>query len=68
MDGLAFVTQCPIAPYHSFLYHFTVPDKAGTFWYNSHYGVQYCDGMKGHMIIDDPDDPYQDWYDVDDGM
>jgi iron transport multicopper oxidase len=35
-DGTAFVTQCPIAPGNSFLYDFSVPDQAGTFWYHSH--------------------------------
>ncbi|EGN96932.1 laccase [Serpula lacrymans var. lacrymans S7.3] len=66
MDGLAFVTQCPIAPGNSFLYNFTIPDQAGTFWYHSHYQVQYCDGLKGALIVDDPEDPYRFWYDVDD--
>lgn len=28
-DGAASVNQCPIAPGHSFLYNFDVPDQAG---------------------------------------
>lgn len=35
-DGPVGVTQCPISPSHSFLYQFSVPDQAGTFWYHSH--------------------------------
>lgn len=31
------VSQCPIASGNSFLYEFTVPDQAGTFWYHSHF-------------------------------
>ncbi|KAF5360168.1 hypothetical protein D9758_011381 [Tetrapyrgos nigripes] len=27
------------------IYQFDVPDQAGTFWYNSHVGTQYCDGL-----------------------
>ncbi|PCH44577.1 laccase [Wolfiporia cocos MD-104 SS10] len=65
-DGPAFVTQCPIAPGDSFLYDFTVPDQAGTFWYHSHEGLQYCDGLRGPFIVYDPNDPHADLYDVDD--
>ncbi|KAK7443247.1 laccase, multicopper oxidase, benzenediol:oxygen oxidorectuctase [Stygiomarasmius scandens] len=67
-DGPAFVTQCPIAPNNSFLYEFEVPDQAGTYWYHSHVGIQYCDGLRGAFIIDDPNDPQKHLYDVDDGM
>ncbi|KAF9059617.1 laccase 1 [Rhodocollybia butyracea] len=64
-DG-SFVNQCPIAANNSFLYNFNVPDQAGTFWYHSHLATQYCDGLRGALIIYDPDDPYLDLYDVDD--
>ncbi|KAH7922073.1 laccase [Leucogyrophana mollusca] len=66
MDGLAFVTQCPIAPNNSFLYNFNVGTQVGTYWYHSHYGVQYCDGLRGPLIIYDPEDPYRFFYDIDD--
>ncbi|KAG1765828.1 laccase [Suillus placidus] len=66
MDGVAFVTQCPIAPGHSFLYEFNAGNQVGTHWYHSHYGVQYCDGLRGPLIIYDPDDPYRSLYDIDD--
>lgn len=61
------VTQCPIVGGNSFLYNFTATDQAGTFWYHSHYGTQYCDGLRGPLIIYDPEDPHADLYDVDNG-
>ncbi|KAA1466931.1 laccase 1 [Dentipellis sp. KUC8613] len=66
MDGVAFVTQCPIPPNDSFLYNFSVPDQAGTFWYHSHLATQYCDGLRGALVIYDPEDPHANLYDVDD--
>ncbi|OSD02778.1 multicopper oxidase [Trametes coccinea BRFM310] len=64
-DGPAFVNQCPIATGHSFLYDFHVPDQAGTFWYHSHLSTQYCDGLRGPLVVYDPNDPHADLYDVD---
>ncbi|KAJ3757797.1 laccase [Lentinula raphanica] len=65
-DGPSFVTQCPIAPGNSFVYSFNVPDQAGTFWYHSHLGVQYCDGLRGPFVVYDPHDPLAHLYDIDD--
>ncbi|KAJ4472252.1 laccase [Lentinula aciculospora] len=65
-DGVSFVSQCPVVPGNSFLYEFDVPDQAGSFWYHSHMSVQYCDGLRGPIVVYDPDDPYKDMYDVDD--
>ncbi|EIN05424.1 laccase [Punctularia strigosozonata HHB-11173 SS5] len=65
-DGPEGVNQCPIASGNSFLYNFNVPDQAGTFWYHSHDGTQYCDGLRGPLVVYDPSDPYLDDYDVDD--
>jgi FtsP/CotA-like multicopper oxidase with cupredoxin domain len=39
----------------------------GTFWYHSHFNNQYCDGLRGAFIIDDPDDPHKSLYDIDNG-
>ena len=61
------MNQCPIATGHSFLYDFDVPGQAGTFWYHSHYGVQYCDGLRGPFVVYDPNDPLAQMYDIDDG-
>ncbi|KAK1225832.1 laccase, multicopper oxidase, benzenediol:oxygen oxidorectuctase, partial [Marasmius sp. AFHP31] len=65
-DGPSFVTQCPIAKGHSFLYDFKAQDQAGTFWYHSHLSTQYCDGLRGPMVVYDPNDPHKSLYDVDD--
>ncbi|PAV19621.1 laccase [Pyrrhoderma noxium] len=65
MDGPAFVTQCPIVPGNTFLYNFSVPDQSGTYWYHSHLSTQYCDGLKGPLVLYDPNDPLKDLYDVD---
>nr|ALT22027.1 laccase D [Trametes ochracea] len=64
-DGPAFVTQCPITTGHDFLYNFHVPDQTGTYWYHSHLSLQYCDGLRGPMVIYDPHDPQAHLYDVD---
>jgi hypothetical protein len=39
----------------------------GTFWYHSHFRNQYCDGLRGALILDDPNDPQKHLYDIDDG-
>ncbi|KAG1888736.1 laccase [Suillus subluteus] len=62
-DGTSFVTQCPITPNHSFLHSFSAQNQAGTFWYHSHYS---CDGLRGALVIYDPQDPLAYMYDVDD--
>ncbi|KAI0315482.1 Cupredoxin [Amylostereum chailletii] len=38
----------------------------GTFWYHSHFSNQYCDGLRGPLIVYDPKDPHANLYDVDD--
>ncbi|KAI6010420.1 laccase [Pisolithus microcarpus] len=65
-DGTAFVTQCPIAQNSSFLYQFEARNQAGTYWYHSHYSTQTCDGLRGPLVIYDPEDPMSYLYDVDD--
>ncbi|KII86082.1 hypothetical protein PLICRDRAFT_115284 [Plicaturopsis crispa FD-325 SS-3] len=64
-DGTSSVTQCPITPGNSFTYNFTVPDQAGTFWYHSHLSTQYCDGLRGALILYDRHDPHAHLYDID---
>lgn len=39
----------------------------GTYWYHSHLATQYCDGLRGPLIIYDPADPQKHLYDIDDG-
>ncbi|KAG9309011.1 laccase [Chiua virens] len=65
-DGVSWVTQCPIQPQKSFQYQFNVGSQTGTYWYHSHYSTQYCDGLRGPLVIYDPQDPLKYMYDVDD--
>ncbi|KAJ6485373.1 yellow laccase [Mycena vitilis] len=65
-DGVAFVSQCPIAANNSFLYTFSTANQAGTYWYHSHLSTQYCDGLRGALVVYDPNDPHKSLYDVDD--
>ncbi|KAF9530273.1 multicopper oxidase-domain-containing protein [Crepidotus variabilis] len=65
-DGPVGATQCPITPNHSFKYSFNAKDQAGTFWYHSHHSTQYCDGLRGPLVVYDPNDPHKALYDVDD--
>ncbi|KAH9959974.1 laccase 3 [Russula dissimulans] len=65
-DGVAFITQCPIIPLESFNYVFIPGEQTGTYWYHSHYSAQYCDGVRGPLVIYDPDDPQASLYDFDD--
>lgn len=75
MDGSTGITQCPIPPGKSFLYNFTVENQYGTYWYHSHYGTQYNDGLVGPFIVHAPEEAaiqksydfdqvilLQDWY------
>ncbi|KAF8829643.1 hypothetical protein HHX47_DHR3001008 [Lentinula edodes] len=76
-DG-AFINQCPIAAGNSFLYNFNVPDQAGTVCFHIYLkpsctqekilssATQYCDGLRGPLVVYDPQDPYLSLYDVDD--
>ena len=38
-------------------------DQPGTYWYHSHNDGQYPDGLRGPLIIHDPDSPYKGQYD-----
>ena len=50
MDGVPFVTQCPILPGQTFTYRFQAYPK-GTFWYYSVTGLQRIKGASGALII-----------------
>ena len=50
MDGVPWVTQCPISPGQTFKYEFKAKPK-GTFWYHSHIGAQRSMGVFGAFII-----------------
>ena len=50
MDGVPYVTQCPIIPRESFTYRF-IADPPGTHWYHSHNELQKVDGLYGAFIV-----------------
>lgn len=52
MDGPEGVTQCPIPPRSTFLYDFVVR-QTGTYWYHSHLGPQYSDGLRGVFVVEE---------------
>ncbi|CAF0849298.1 unnamed protein product [Didymodactylos carnosus] len=62
MDGVPGVTQCAILPTQSYVYQFNTNEQSGTYWYHSHSGIQYGDGLKGVLIINDPNDPWKNYY------
>lgn len=64
-DGPAGITQCPIQPNTNYNYHFELQEEAGTFWYHAHLGIQYCDGLRGPIVVYDPRDPHRSLYDED---
>ncbi|KAK7024884.1 laccase 2 [Favolaschia claudopus] len=61
-EGTPFVTTCPVGPNASYTYELPLGEQTGTYWYHS----QHADGLRGPLIIYDPDDPQADLYDVDD--
>jgi FtsP/CotA-like multicopper oxidase with cupredoxin domain len=67
-DGVAGVTQRPIPDGATFSYRFKA-EPAGTFWYHSHTGGQFADGLRGPLVVDDGeggrDDPNASLYDED---
>ena len=54
MDGVPYITQCPILPSNSFLYDFYL-FPGGTYWYHSHQYDERSNGMYGGLIVLDPD-------------
>ncbi|KAM1484221.1 hypothetical protein TB2_035438 [Malus domestica] len=52
-DGTEGVTQCPILPGDIFIYKFVV-DRAGSYLYHAHYGIQREAGLYGSIIVSVP--------------
>ncbi|XP_046357706.2 laccase-2-like [Haliotis rufescens] len=50
MDGVAYITQCPILPGSTFTYKFKA-SPAGTHWYHAHIGDQRSMGLYGPLIV-----------------
>ncbi|GAA5939105.1 uncharacterized protein JCM15063_004427 [Sporobolomyces koalae] len=71
-DGAPGVTQCGIPPGQSLDYHVPVDRQWGTYWWHSHTGVHYQDGLRAPLIIHAPEEPHKydeeyvivlsDWY------
>lgn len=66
MDGVPGVTQCSIQPNENYLYQYSTDKQVGTYWYHSHSTIQYGDGLKGILIIKDPNDPWKSFYEDED--
>ncbi|XP_035708126.1 iron transport multicopper oxidase fetC-like [Folsomia candida] len=49
-DGPSFVTQCPIRAGRSQTYRFPLR-QSGTYWYHSHVGSQYTEGLWGALVV-----------------
>lgn len=50
MDGVPFVTQCPVHPENSFTYRFRATEY-GTHLWHSHSGLQRGNGVTGPLIV-----------------
>lgn len=66
MDGVPYVSQCPILPGSTFRYDY-IATEAGTHFWHSHLGFQRGDGVYGALIVRTP--PKVNWhktlYDID---
>ncbi|CAI7678208.1 unnamed protein product [Penicillium discolor] len=58
MDGAVGVTQCALPPGSQMQYHFDITEP-GTYWYHSHNAAQYPDGLRGALIVHDPNAPFE---------
>ncbi|KAJ3513770.1 hypothetical protein NLJ89_g2769 [Agrocybe chaxingu] len=66
-DGPVGVNQCPLAPGHAFLYDSPLRTKlepSGTTLIIV--ATQYCDGLRGALVVYDDNDPHAHLYDFDD--
>ncbi|XP_020282036.1 laccase-2-like [Pseudomyrmex gracilis] len=59
MDGVPYISQCPIPPGATFRYNF-IATEAGTHFWHSHIGFQRGDGVFGPLIVRVP--PKADWH------
>ncbi|KAG2426893.1 hypothetical protein HXX76_012680 [Chlamydomonas incerta] len=63
-DGADHVSLCPAAAaVGSSSYVFTF-DEPGTYFWHSHVGMQMDQGLVGPIVVRDPNDPHQRWYDA----
>ncbi|XP_072743518.1 uncharacterized protein [Anoplolepis gracilipes] len=59
MDGVPYVSQCPIPPGATFQYNY-IASEAGTHFWHSHIGFQRGDGVFGPLIVRVP--PKINWH------
>ncbi|CAJ2508541.1 Uu.00g135670.m01.CDS01 [Anthostomella pinea] len=52
-DGVASITQCPVAPGDSITYRFRA-EQYGHSWYHSHFALQAWNGVFGGIVIHGP--------------
>ena len=62
MDGMQYISQCPIQPGDSFRYIFKA-EPSGTFWYHGHVGASRTDGLYGALVIREFDNTDADYWD-----
>ncbi|KAH9905900.1 putative multicopper oxidase [Xylariomycetidae sp. FL2044] len=59
-DGVASITQCPVAPGDTITYRFRA-EQYGHTWYHSHFALQAWNGVFGGILINGPASaPYDD--------
>ncbi|CAF3322012.1 unnamed protein product [Rotaria sp. Silwood2] len=56
------VTQSSILLTQSYVCTFSTNNQSGTYWYHSHFSIQYDDGLWNTLIIKDPNDPRKKHY------
>ncbi|XP_026290514.1 uncharacterized protein LOC113215143 isoform X2 [Frankliniella occidentalis] len=64
MDGVPYVSQCPIQPNNVFEYSFTAY-PAGTHMWHAHVGLLEADGLFGPLVVRRPAEPHAALYDED---
>lgn len=64
MDGVPYVSQCPLLPKATFVYRY-IALNTGTHFWHSHSGTQRADGMFGALIVRSGEDPHRSLYDED---
>lgn len=57
-DGVGGTTQCDPEYKQKYDYNFNTAGQSGTYFYHSNTRGQSLDGLKGALIIENPDDPY----------
>ncbi|KAJ2724455.1 ferroxidase fet3 [Coemansia sp. Benny D115] len=53
-DGAGMVTECGIAPGSKMAYRIPIK-QTGTYWLHGHHNAQYINGLRGPLIVVDPD-------------